>query len=187
MNVKVPYAVTGAVVWLIVSGCQAPAGPAATATQRPPTSTVTPVPATATLTPAPATATATATMPPTRTASPLPPVPTANFAPADIAGTWTRTDAARGKLFITFNSGGNYNAAHGSPQDSVHAGAFTLDGRLLTVVDGWNCAPAEPTPGQYVLRLAGGGQWLYFDLYVDTCPDRPAALTGFRWDRYVAP
>jgi hypothetical protein len=76
-------------------------------------------------------------------------------------------------------------ASHGSLEGVVHAGKFTLEGRLFTFVDGWNCSPEPHTPGRYLLRLGSGGKWLYFDLYDDSCPDRPASLKGFRWTRYV--
>jgi hypothetical protein len=174
---------------LLTAACQAASTPAPTTTPLPPTatSTASPVPPTATPTAAPPTATPTATPPPTVTASPLPPIATANFAPGDIVGTWYRFDQARGNLFLTFADDGSYDAAHGNLEGSVHHGDYTLEGRLITIIDGWNCSPAETTPGQYTLRLIGGGNWLYFDLYLDSCPDRPESLTGFRWDRYVAP
>jgi hypothetical protein len=58
---------------------------------------------------------------------------------------------------------------------------YALDGRLLTVMDGWNCSPLpNDTPGRYVLRLMSEGKWLFLDLYQDGCPDRPNALNRFR-------
>ncbi len=169
-----------------LAACQPVAAPAPLATQAPPTLTATSPRPTASHT-LPPTATPTATVAPTRTPTPLPPIATANFAADAINGTWMRTDEGRGNLFLTFTADGSYEAAHGTLDGVIHNGAYTLDGRRLTIVDGWNCEPAASTPGQFVLRLIGGGNWLYFDLYLDDCPDRPAALSGFRWDRYVAP
>lgn len=169
------------------AACQPAAMTLPTSTPRPPSATSSSVPPTSTPTAAPPTETPTPTIEPSRTATTLPPIPTANFAPADILGTWFRSDPSRGNLFLAFAEDGAYDAAHGTTEGSVHHGDYTLDGRLLTLVDGWNCAPAGSTPGQYVLRLVGGGNWLYLDVYLDACPDRPESLSGFRWDRYVAP
>lgn len=178
----------GLVVGVFMAACQPAPAAVSTATLAPSaTQTTSPVPLTATPTTAPPSATPTATVAPTRTPTPLPPVPTANFAPEDIVGTWARIDPDRGNLFFTFGADGVYDAAHGNLEGTVHHGTYTLEGRLLTIVDGWNCDPDEATPGQYVLRLIGGGNWLYFDPYLDTCPDRPEAVSGFRWDRYEAP
>lgn len=159
----------------------------ATATPAPPAPVDTPAPPTATATPLPPTATATP-VPPTPTASPtaLPPIPAADFTLSDIVGAWTRSDRDRGDLFLSFLERGGYLAAHGTPGGVVHAGAYTLDGRLLTFMDGWNCSPLpDDTPGRYVLRLMNEGKWLFLDLYQDDCPDRPNALRGFRWTRFV--
>ena len=176
------------VAGVLFAACQPAPAAVPTATVAPSaTQTASPVPPTATLTPVPPSATPTVTVTPTRTPTPLPPVPTANFAPEDIVGTWARIDPDRGNLFFTFSADGFYDAAHGNLEGTVHHGTYTLEGRLLTIVDGWNCAPEEATPGQYVLRLIGGGNWLYFDPYLDTCPDRPEALSGFRWDWYEVP
>lgn len=170
-------------VLLGTAGCQ----PAPALPTRPHSPTSTPPPsATGTLIPPTVTAT---TVPATPTSSPTPllPIPTADFTLADIVGTWARSDPDRGDLFLTFFEQGAYRAAHGTPDGVVHAGTYTLDGRLLTFVDGWNCSPLpETTPGRYVLRLGRGGQWLFLDLYEDDCPDRPSALRSFRWTRFVA-
>lgn len=89
-------------------------------------------------------------------------------------------------MFLTFFESGAYRAAHGAPDGVVHAGRYTLEGRLLTFVDGWDCSPLpETTPGWYLLRLAGGGQWLYLDYNGDDCPDRPSALRSVRWTRFA--
>lgn len=152
------------------------------------TPTSTPAP-TLTSPPLPPTATASATLvPATPTASPtpLPPIPTADFALADIVGTWMRSDLERGNLFLTFLETGAYRAAHGTPEGIIQSGTYTLEGRLLTFEKGWNCSPLpDTTLGQYVLRLGGKGQWLFLDLYTDTCPSRPSALKSFRWTRFV--
>lgn len=97
---------------------------------------------------------------------------------------WDYDDQDRGHLYITISDNGAYLAAHGTPDGIVHAGSFMLDGRLFTFIDGWNCSPLPAdTPGAYLLTLAGGGKWLYFDVYRDECPDRPAALRSKRWTR----
>ena len=113
------------------------------------------------------------------------PIPTANFAPEDIIGVWARSDPDRGDLFITISSDGSYSASHGTPDDIVHSGAYTLDGRLFTFVDGWNCSPEATTPGQYVIRLTAG-KYLLFEPYKDTCPDRPSVFKSLRWDKFEA-
>jgi len=152
--------------------------PLASNTSLPPTPMPTAVPPGDTPTPPP-------TVPPSPT--PLPPVPTADFAPTDIIATWTRSDPDRGDLFLTFYADGLYAAAHGTPDGVVHSGEYSLDGRLVTFINGWNCSPMpDGTTGQYVLKLLGGGRWLYIDLYADECPDRPSSLSGFRWVRYEA-
>jgi hypothetical protein len=176
-------------VILGVAGCQSTAtSPTATLTLASlATATATAVLPAATATPVPPTATATP-IPPTPTASPtaLPPIPMADFAFADILGTWTRSDRDRGDLFLSFFEKGGYLASHGTPDGVVHGGRYTLEGRLLTFKDGWNCSPLpNDTPGRYVLRLANAGRWLFLDLYEDTCPDRPNALRSFRWTRFV--
>ncbi len=129
---------------------------------------------------------ATETHPPPPTvipAQPSPtPFPTANFSPEDIIGIWTRSDPDRGELFIIINSDGSYITSHGTPDGIIHAGFYTLDGRLFTFVDGWNCSPAATTPGQYIIRLTGG-KYLLFEPVNDTCPDRPGILKSYRWDR----
>lgn len=136
-----------------------------------------------TVTPA-STATATSTQPiPTQPPATLPPVPTADFTLQEVLGMWTRSDPDRGDLYMIFGEGGTYTASHGTPDGVVHSGTFTLEGSLFTYLDGWNCSPKpDDTPGKYVLRLSGG-RFLYFDLYEDTCPDRPEALVRLRWER----
>ena len=126
--------------------------------------------------------TITSTTQPTPTRPTATPIPTANFAPEDIIGIWTRSDPDRGNLFITISSDGSYGASHGTPDDIVHSGVYTLDGRLFTFVDGWNCSPEATTPGQYIIRLTAG-KYLFFEPYNDTCPDRPSVFKSVRWDR----
>jgi hypothetical protein len=136
----------------------------------------------------PATTAAPTSLPPTLTpeATPLPPIPTADFAPAEIVGAWTRADPERGNLFLIFSETRTYRAAHGEPDSTVHAGRYTLDGRLFTFQDGWNCAPLpDDTPGKYVVRLIRDRGWLYLGLYQDDCPDRPSAVRSVRWTRFV--
>jgi hypothetical protein len=134
-----------------------------------------------TVTPAPTT---TSTLPiPTQPSATLPAIPTADFSPQDIIGMWTRSDPDRGDLYMIFTEGNTYTASHGTPNGVVHSGSFTLEGSLFTFLDGWNCSPKpDDTPGKFVLRLSGG-RFLYFDLYEDTCPDRPEALSRVRWER----
>ena len=113
----------------------------------------------------------------------LPHVPTADFSLQDVLGIWTRSDPDRGDLYMIFTEEGTYTASHGTPDGVVHSGSFTLESSLFTFLDGWNCSPEpDDTRGKYVVRL-GGGRFLYFDLYEDTCPDRLEALNGFRWER----
>lgn len=156
--------------WILLTACQpAPTElPTALPTSTPTISlpTLTPIPPTATL------------FTPT-------PIPTANFVIADILGMWTRSDFDRGTLFLIFNEDGSYVASHGTPEGIVHSGEFTLDGRVFTFVNGWNCSPLGETEGQYILRLTGGGKFLLFEPLNDECPDRPNAFKGLRWDRVV--
>ena len=126
-----------------------------------------------TATPAPPTATFTPAVSPT-------PIPTANFTLADIIGTWFRSDPDRGNLYMIFQEGGGYLASHGTPDGVVHAGKYTLDGRVFTFVDGWNCSPLGETEGKYILRLGGGGNFLLFETLDDKCPDRPSAVKSVR-------
>jgi hypothetical protein len=175
---------------VLAAACQPAAAPLATtapSATAPPSATSTALPPTATPThtdiPATATLVATATQSPT----PRPTIPTPDFAPGDVLGTWMRSDPDRGDLYITFRQDGTYQAAHGTPEGVVHGGKYTLDGRLLTYVDGWDCSPKpRDTPGPYVLRIQDGGRFLYMSRYGDTCPDRPQALANFRWMRLLA-
>ncbi|MCC7354897.1 MAG: hypothetical protein IT330_14225 [Anaerolineae bacterium] len=171
------------IVLIVLAGCRSAASPqeaapvaqataAPTATALPPTSTPLPPPPTAT--PAP----------PTATATPREPIPTADFTLQDIVGTWTRNDADRGQLFINIGESGKYGAAHGTPDSVVHGGTYTLDGRVLTFVSGWDTCPA----GSYLLRLvtSAGKKVLFFDPLSDAdCADRYNTFRGRRWDRYV--
>ena len=128
------------------------------------------------------------TLPPTATHAPTDsptPIPTANFTIANILGIWTRTDPGRGTLFLILNEDGAYVASHGTPEGIVHSGEFTLDGRIFTFVNGWDCSPLGETTGEYILRLTGGGMYLLFEPFNDECPDRPGAFKSFRWDRIV--
>ncbi len=172
-----------------LAGCQSGSRdqgktPTPTSTQIP---SSTPLPATPTPTPQP-TDTPEPTATPTRSPTPLPPVPTPDFTAEDVFGIWTRSDPDRGDLFLTLSEDMHYLASHGTPDGVVHAGMFSLDGSLLTFTDGWNCSPLpDDTPGAYVLKFLAGGRFLYFDLYLDACEDRPASLDGYRWDRYEPP
>jgi hypothetical protein len=157
----------GSVLILIGGASCAPAEPA---TKGPPPT----VAATSTPLPAPS---------PTQLLESPTPIPTANFTLADIVGTWTRSDPDRGLLFLIFDENGNYLASHGEPKSVVHAGDFSLEGRLFTFLSGWDCSPAEHTPGKYILRMAGGGKYLLFEPLEDTCPDRPSVFRSLRWDR----
>ena len=159
---------------IILAGCvpaateiSASATPAETATLLPPTFTAMPA------------------QTPTLALSPTP-IPTANFTLADVIGMWTRSDPDRGTLFLIFNEDGSYIASHGTPEGIVHSGIFTLDGRIFTFVNGWNCVPLGETEGQFILRLTGGGKYLLFEPLNDPCPDRPNAFKGLRWDRVEA-
>lgn len=148
-------------------------------------------PAAAAVTPAPTTPADTATAPPP-TATPAPPtpsptpIPTADFTLADIIGIWFRSDPDRGNLYITFSEDGSYRASHGTPEDVVHSGRYTLEDRLFTFVNGWNCSPLGETAGVYILRMAGGGKYLLFEPLDDSCPDRPPVFKSYRWDRLLA-
>jgi hypothetical protein len=125
-------------------------------------------------------------LPPTATPAPTDsptPIPTANFVLADIFGMWTRSDPDRGTLFLIFNEDGSYIASHGTPEGIVHSGSFTLDDRIFTFVNGWNCSPIGEVAGQYILRLAGGGKYLLFEPLNDECPERPSAFKSLRWER----
>ena len=124
----------------------------------------------------------TATQVPTGTPTPI---PTANFTLADVIGMWTRSDFDRGTLFLIFNEDGSYVASHGTPEGIVHSGQFTLEGRIFTFVNGWDCSPLGETEGEYILRLTGGGKYLLFEPLNDECPDRPSAFKGLRWDRVL--
>jgi hypothetical protein len=127
-------------------------------------------------------------VPPTETQAPAEsstPIPTANFTLPDIIGLWTRSDPDRGTLFLIFNEDGSYVASHGTPEGIVHSGTFTLDGRIFTFVNGWDCSPLDETKGEYILRLTGGGKYLLFEPLNDECPDRPSAFKGLRWDRFM--
>lgn len=172
---------------IAAAGCQqAAASPTPLPTPLP-TSTPPPQPS-ATPTRVAPSATSTALPLPTATPSPAPvtPIPTADFAFTELIGIWTRTDPDSGDLFLIFSEDNTYIAAHGSPNGVISTGTFTLEGRLLTFASGWNCTPlADTTPGMYLLRLAGGGNWLYLDLYADTCPERPSAFRNIRWTRYI--
>ena len=128
-------------------------------------------------------------LPPTVTQAPRDsptPIPTANFVLADILGMWTRSDFERGTLFLIFNEDRSYVASHGTPEGIVHTGTFTLDDRIFTFVNGWDCSPQGEIAGQYLLRYTGGGKYLLFEPLDDECPDRPSAFKGLRWDRVAA-
>jgi len=111
------------------------------------------------------------------------PIPTANFVPEDLLGIWTRSDLDRGTLFLVFNENGTYVAAHGRPDAIVHSGDYLFDGKVFTFFNGWDC---DDMSGVYAFRITGGGKYLLLEPLNDNCPDRPAALKGYRWDRVEA-
>ncbi len=119
----------------------------------------------------------------TQLAAGVTPVLTTNFAPEDLLGIWTRSDLDRGTLFLVFNESGTYFASHGSPDAIVHSGDYSLEGWVFTFKNGWDC---EDMPGVYAFRITGGGKYLLLEPLNDNCPDRPAALKGYRWDRVEA-
>jgi hypothetical protein len=164
MVMKQTVAVALALIVVIVA-CS-PAAPApvpATATRLPPTPTV-----------APPTATP---IPPTATLVPTP-IPTADFAPESLIGTWTRADPERGQLYLTFTETGGYLAAHGEPGGVVHGGTFTLEGRVLTFVDGWR----DCETGSYVVRLDPEKALILHVLADRSCrDDRMSAFHLRRW------
>ena len=163
---KICFIVSLIALW----GCQPATSETPVVTEMPPTL----IPETPTL--------LTPTVTPAPTDSPTP-IPTANFLLGDILGMWTRSDPDRGTLFLIFNEYGSYIASHGTPEGIVHSGNFTLDDRIFTFVNGWDCSPVGEVAGQYVLRLAGGGKYLLFEPLNDECPDRPSAFKSLRWDR----
>ena len=176
---------------LMLSGCQALATPPAAtlplATSAPPSATSTAIRPTLTATAIPPTLSPTATPSATSTPTPRPPIPTADFAPGALLGVWHRYDSDRGDLYLTFRDDGTYSAAHGSTFGLVHGGQYTLEGRLFTFVNGWNCSPMTgQVVGQYLIRIINQGKFLYFDRYGDRCPDRPDSLAGLRWERVIA-
>jgi hypothetical protein len=151
---------------MVLSAC-VPAAPAPvplTATRVPPTVTAalpaaTPIPPTATLVPTP--------------------IPIADFAPESLIGTWTRADPERGQLYLTFNDAGNYFASHGEPGGVVHSGKYTLEGRVLTFVDGWR----DCDTGSYTVSLTPGTSLLMRTLADPSCGgDRVNAFNSRRWE-----
>jgi hypothetical protein len=156
---------------MVLSAC-VPAAPAPAVTPSPIPLTATRVPPTVTA--APPTATP---IPPTATLVPTS-IPTADFAPESLIGTWTRADPERGQLYLTFNDAGNYFASHGEPGGVVHSGKYTLEGRVLTFVDGWR----ECDTGSYTLSLSPGKSLLMRVLDDPTCGgDRVNAFNSRRW------
>jgi len=111
------------------------------------------------------------------------PIPTANFAPEDVLGIWMHEDQDRGILFLVFLDDGTYRASHGSPDVVIHSGKYTLEDRVFTFVNGWECPDSS---GVYVIRISGGGKYLLFEKLDDTCADRPSALKSIRWDQVEA-
>lgn len=154
-------------VALLVAAC-APATPA-------PTATATALP---TATAAPPTVTP---IPPTATLMPTP-IPTADFAPEALQGVWTRADPERGQLYLTFTATGGYLASHGEPSGVVHAGAYILEGRVLTFVDGWR----DCELGSYLVKITPN-KFISLEILDDaTCrSDRGDALARRRWNWYV--
>ena len=111
------------------------------------------------------------------------PIPTANFAPEDILGIWKHEDQDRGTLFLVFLDDGTYRASHGSPDVVIHSGKYTLEDRVFTFVDGWECSDSA---GVYMIRISGGGKYLLFETLDDACAERPSALKSIRWDQVEA-
>ncbi len=129
------------------------------------------------------TPTITSTIQPTPTQPSMTPIPTADFLPGDVFGVWTRSDPERGDLFLVFNENGTYFASHGTPDTIVHSGDYSLEGRLFTFMNGWDCTD---TPGIYILRIISDGRSLLLDTLEDKCPDRPGTLKSYRWDKLEA-
>lgn len=120
------------------------------------------------------------------TATHLPPtatlIPTADFPPEALIGTWTRADPERGQLYLTFTETGGYLAAHGEPGGVVHAGSYTLEGRVLTFVDGWR----DCETGSFVLKVTPVKSMFLNELEDATCKDdRVEALAQRRWNWYI--
>lgn len=125
-------------------------------------------------------------IPPTSTQVPTgtpTPIPTANFTLTDITGMWTRSDFDRGTLFLIFNEDGSYIASHCMPEGIVHSGEFTLEGRIFTFLNGWDCSPLDETEGEDILRLTGEGKYLLLEPLNDECLDCPSAFKSLRWDQ----
>jgi|CXWL01.1.fsa_nt_gi hypothetical protein len=120
---------------------------------------------------------------PTEPAISATPIATADFEPEALLGIWTRSDSDRGDLFLVFNENGTYFASHGSPDTIIHSGDYSLEGRLFTFMNGWDCAD---TPGIYILRIISDGRSLLLDPQNDKCPDRPVTLKSYRWDKVEA-
>jgi hypothetical protein len=100
-----------------------------------------------------------------------------------LTGLWERSDQERGQLYLFFSEQGTYKAAHGTPNDTVHAGSFELKDALLTFLDGWD----ECAQGSYQLTIVNvaGNDQLIFALTDDpTCEDRADGIRG-RWTRFV--
>lgn len=153
-------------------------------------SACTPAVLTPTATPSPVSLTATHALP-TATAVPptatlIPPtatlIPTADFPPEALVGTWTRADPERGQLYLTFTKTGGYLAAHGEPGGVVHAGSYTLEGRVLTFVDGWR----DCKTGSFVLKITPAKSMFLDELEDATCrDDRVDAIAKRRWNWYI--
>lgn len=138
-----------------------------TATHLPPTATAPPP----TTPPIPMTATRVPTL-----------IPTADFPPEALIGVWTRSDPERGQLYLTFTETGGYLASHGEPGGVVHAGSYTLEGRVLTFVDGWR----DCETGSFVLKVTSAKSLFLDELQDATCrADRVNALARRRWNWYI--
>jgi hypothetical protein len=150
-------------------------------TSTPAVATTVAIAAKPTTAPQPTTApTATAASQPTATA-----IPTVEVTLKNLTGLWERSDQERGQLYLFFSQQGTYKAAHGTPQDTVHAGAFEMNGAVLSFLDGWD----ECAQGSYELRIisVAGKDALTFVAVADpTCADRVAGIRG-RWSRFVRP
>jgi hypothetical protein len=113
------------------------------------------------------------------------PIPTVEVTLKSLTGLWERSDQQRGQLYLFFSEQGTYKAAHGTPRDTVHAGAFEMNGTVLNFLDGWD----ECAQGSYELRIisvAGKDVLVFVPADDSTCADRVEGLRG-RWSRFIRP
>jgi hypothetical protein len=113
------------------------------------------------------------------------PIPTVEVTLKNLTGLWERSDQQRGQLYLFFSEQGTYKAAHGTPQDSVHTGAFEMNDAVLNFLDGWD----DCVQGSYQLRIisvAGKDVLIFVPVDDSMCTDRVEGLRG-RWSRFVRP